>query len=376
MGKMLNMQQLFSSLKLRIISIHNWYCSKNKASRYAILAVVLLGLWMLSGAVFSDRGDKKAAVPHPAYSIEHSTAQEKHSVVKVSGIAGAKDAVSLMAQDSGIVSEILVQDGQFVKEGTLLMTIDSKNYAELLEKANAAYKAAEIDYRASEILFKKKLLSEANLVKSQADLHSAKATLVKAELDLKNSSVVAPFDGYVDYISAHVGDYISGPASINTPVVGSFFAGKSNIVKVEFSEYDRKQINLNDEALVYFDNIKLNGNVTLLSSVKDTSNNSFRAEITIDGSIPKNINGQDVDVVILGSTVEAHKIPQSALSLDIDGKIGVKIVDSNKIVQFCEITLLDEEDDGVWIRGLPKEADIIMLGHAYIKPLTKLDWKN
>nr|MDJ0822080.1 efflux RND transporter periplasmic adaptor subunit [Paracoccaceae bacterium] len=62
----------------------------------------------------------------------------------------------------------------------------------------------------------------------------------------------------------------------------------------------------------------------------------------------------------------AHLLPQSALTLDDNGALGVRIVDSDSAAQFREITLLRDTPQGVWVTGLADEVDVIIVGQEYV----------
>ena len=62
----------------------------------------------------------------------------------------------------------------------------------------------------------------------------------------------------------------------------------------------------------------------------------------------------------------AHLISSASLVLDDDGVMGVRIVDSNNIVRFKKISILSEDVSGVWIGGLPDNANIITVGHEEV----------
>jgi len=76
------------------------------------------------------------------------------------------------------------------------------------------------------------------------------------------------------------------------------------------------------------------------------------------------------------SDTEAHFIPQSALVLDDVGILGVRVVDAESSqVVFKEITQVRDNSEGVWVRGLLPQEDIIILGQNYVEDGQKVDVK-
>ena len=62
----------------------------------------------------------------------------------------------------------------------------------------------------------------------------------------------------------------------------------------------------------------------------------------------------------------AHLIPQSALTLNDDGDLGVRIITDQSKALFVPIGLLRDTEKGVWLAGLPKSASVIIRGQEYV----------
>jgi multidrug efflux system membrane fusion protein len=54
------------------------------------------------------------------------------------------------------------------------------------------------------------------------------------------------------------------------------------------------------------------------------------------------------------------------LSLNDQGKLGIRTVDENNSVEFKEIEILEDTTDGLWISGLNENERIITLGQEYV----------
>ena len=63
----------------------------------------------------------------------------------------------------------------------------------------------------------------------------------------------------------------------------------------------------------------------------------------------------------------AHLVPQSALTLNDEGYLGVRIITTNRTAQFVKVKMLIDTAKGVWLTGLPERADIIVVGQEYVK---------
>ena len=62
----------------------------------------------------------------------------------------------------------------------------------------------------------------------------------------------------------------------------------------------------------------------------------------------------------------AHFIPQSALTLNNEGTLGVRIVDLADTARFRPVTVLRDEAGGIWVSGLEDVADVIVIGQEFV----------
>jgi multidrug efflux system membrane fusion protein len=63
--------------------------------------------------------------------------------------------------------------------------------------------------------------------------------------------------------------------------------------------------------------------------------------------------------------VDAHYLPQTALTLDNDGQLGVRI-SVEDIARFQPVEVLRDEPQGIWVSGLPETADVIIVGQEFV----------
>ena len=62
----------------------------------------------------------------------------------------------------------------------------------------------------------------------------------------------------------------------------------------------------------------------------------------------------------------AHLLPQSALTLNDDGRLGVRLIDEKNRAYFAPVTLLRDTAEGAWLKGLPNQATVILVGQEYV----------
>ncbi len=72
------------------------------------------------------------------------------------------------------------------------------------------------------------------------------------------------------------------------------------------------------------------------------------------------------EVALPLETVLAHFISPAILTLSDKGRIGVMTVDEESRAHFVSVQIVEDEQDGVWVSGLPNEATLIVVGQEFI----------
>jgi multidrug efflux system membrane fusion protein len=77
-------------------------------------------------------------------------------------------------------------------------------------------------------------------------------------------------------------------------------------------------------------------------------------------------DGQTAEILIAAAGVKAHLLPQSALTLNDNGTLGVRTVENGDTAGFAPVTILRDTAEGVWLTGLPDTAQVIVIGQDYV----------
>ncbi len=139
----------------------------------------------------------------------------------------------IVAQVSGEILSLSINDGDFFKKGQELVVIDPRDYELALESAKAKIAAAKVklELEKAEALVAKQEWQELNpdkepssdlvfrvpqIKNAQANLLSGESALAKAKLDLERTKILAPFDGRVVKKIADLGQYVTRGSPIAT----------------------------------------------------------------------------------------------------------------------------------------------------------------
>jgi RND family efflux transporter MFP subunit len=162
-----------------------------------------------------------ASVPVP---VVLPKLQSVTNYVEITGNAASVNAVKLIARVEGYLEQIHYEDGQFVKKGDLLFTIQQDQYKDQLQQAEAQVLAAQaaLVYAKTEVvrytaLLKKDAATQVDVdtwtykrAAAAAELLGAQAQVALAKLNLGYTEVRAPFDGIVGKHLIDPGNVVGG----------------------------------------------------------------------------------------------------------------------------------------------------------------------
>lgn len=193
------------------------------------VAVLVVGLvWMQGGFHTKVPGGRVQEKHSPGESVKTATVEltTLKAEVTVSGTVGAREMARVASRINGYVTDIKADAGDRVRQGQVLVRIDTKELREReaqatanLESAKADLIKARNDFERFKTLFEKESVSKKDYDDAQAkyDMAAAAEARTKAALDeartmLSYGVVTAPFDGIVSERNVNVGD-LAGPGS-------------------------------------------------------------------------------------------------------------------------------------------------------------------
>lgn len=348
--------------------------------------------------------DEQVAENRIAVVALRSQAQVFDRAVILRGMTQAARQVDLRAETSSTVISAPLRKGVQVHKGDVLCQLDPgtrpaallEAQARLtearanmpvsqarLEEANAKLSEAIIKLTASEKLSQGGYTSETNLAAAKATersavagvasakggletakagIESALAAVGAAQKEIEHLTILAPFDGLLESDSAELGslvlpgDLCATVIQLDTiKVVG--FVPETQVNRVDLGALAQAELATGD---------LIQGKVTFVSRSADQATRTFEVEITVANPDLAIRDGQTADIAIAAAGATAHKLPQSALTLNNDGQLGVRTVEADMTVGFTPVELLRDEADGVWVDGLPEQAEVIITGQDFV----------
>src|SRR5438105_4608982 len=160
------------------------------------------------------------APPPPQVTVATPVEQKITRYFEATGNTAAVNSANLVARVQGFLTEVAYSDGQAVKKGDHLFTIEPEPYQLKLQQAQAAESAAQAtvtqtqaDYERQQELVQRQAASKAAYDTSLANRDNAKAKLLQAQADTKQAQinldytrVLAPFNGVVTARQVSLGE--------------------------------------------------------------------------------------------------------------------------------------------------------------------------
>jgi len=323
----------------------------------------------------AERNDDKGAGVNAAprsVRIEVATATLQQIDVPLRGRTKAKSTVAVVAQTSGTVQTLNVQKGQVVKPGDTLCTLDQGARKLAVDQAQAAVDQAQTAFDANASLVKKGLAAENTSLAAQSALAGAKAQLENAKLELGRTTIKSDVAGVVQDPMATQGAMlaIGQPCATVVQLDPMLFVAAVPEAKVGYARTGLTA----DVTTVTGD--KVQGKVTYLASTADDATRSFAVEIELPNADGKIRDGLTADAVVNVGTAPVTILPQSVLTLDDNGVLGIRTVEDGNKVAFHAVTIVKDTRDGVWIVGLPPKINVITVGQDFVKPGQIVDAKT
>lgn len=320
----------------------------NKNLRASAVILFFTIIWMLSGYFAqSEPVEYEAPVEKEIVLVAQSEARDFSLPVTVKAESQAFSKVDIRSQTSEKIVNIAYEDGDFVKEGSIICKLDSG-------QREANYKKSKIDYDSSVELNKKGLISESALV-------TAETVYETARIELERTNIKAPFSGFVEQL-AKKGQLLQNGQVCASIISLSPLKIVGNVSEVMVAMIKQKQ----NAEIEFISGEKFNTQVSFISSAADIKTRTFKVEAELDNKDLKIKDGLTGELVIFTDPVKAHFVPTSAFLLGDEGNVALATA-VDDTVNIINVEILIDTVEGAWITGIPNKTNIIIGGQGFVK---------
>ena len=193
----------------------------------------------------------------------------------------ARGESQVVAKTSGVALNVLVEEGQVVRAGQVLVRLDASRAALQAAQTASLMHKLEANYRRSTTLAEQKLMSANDIDTIRYDLENARAANRLANLELSYANVVAPISGVIAERKIKNGNFVQ----INTPI---FRIVDNSRLEATLNVPEREVATLQpglkvDLAVDAMPGKKFGGTIDRISPVVDSGSGTFRVICTFEG---------------------------------------------------------------------------------------------
>jgi len=335
------------------------------------LLVIITAAWFAQACSNSNKKNETIArftevIPVRVMAI---TQQELQPVVQTSGLFTTDDETLLSFKTGGIIEKIYVKEGDAIRKGQLLATLNLTEIEAQVAQARLAFDKAKRDFLRVENLYKDSVATLEQFQNARTGMEVASRQLEAASFNRSYSEIRAVSNGFVLRKMASEGQVIS-PGSTVFQTNG---AGQGKwILRTGVSDREWASINAGDKATVTTDALSgktFQAIVTRKSEGTDAMNGSFTVEVTLKSPGSGLATGLFGKATIQGSRKQrVWKIPYDAL-LDGDAQSGyVFVTEDEKTAHKIPVIIGSiEKDQVIILAGLDSAKTLIISGSAYLK---------
>jgi len=303
--------------------------------------------------------------------------------------------VTIRSQITGKLQEVHFKEGQTVKQGDLLFTIDPRPLQVVLDqaKANLARDAAQLEYAElhfarEKMLFNSKLVSQEDFDNARAArdvqqgiLHADQAAITNAMLNFAYTSILSPMDGLAGRQLVFAGNIIKAPddamLTINQiqPIYVSFAVPERYLPEIR-REKGRKPLKV-ETSFNGMTGAPPQGELTFVDNTVDTTTGTIQLKATFANEDSVLWPGQFVQVVLtLSELPNAVVVPAQAVQTGQNGQY-VYVVDGDQTVEERPVTIgVGYNGETVVPTGLKAGEIVVTDGQLRLAPKLKVSFKS
>ncbi|MBD5405725.1 efflux RND transporter periplasmic adaptor subunit [bacterium] len=359
-----------------IKKLHNKYINsklgqQKGSTKFVYIIIIALIVWFALGMFFTaPKTTDEPTTKLVKVNVERLTAKNIVADILIYGHTEANEKVNLKIRTSGIVKTINKKKGQYVKKGDAIITLAMEDRMAKLRAAQAAKDKSELEFNTAKTLLQQDLISRVDFVANEAAYKNSRAALDQIILDIEYTILRAPFDGIINELNVEEGSYVNSGEDVGTFV-------NLNPIKIK-AEIPEKYITRVRKGVVatalLSSKQKIEAMLVYVAAIANSSTRTFSIELEANNKDDRVAEGLTAEIQFPLDTISAIKLSvSSCLTFGENGEIGVKTVDDENIVHFYPIEIVKEESDGLWISGLPENANVIIAGAEFVKVGEKVD---
>ena len=343
------------------------------------LVFLLILLGMIFGGLFYLKTQQMAqsqammAQPRPPAVIAATEVllEQRQPMLRSVGSLVAVQGIDVSCEVAGIVSEILFESGDRVKQGEPLIRLDATVGRAELNALRADQRLAEVEYKRSADLLPKKAVSRSDYDQAQAKYRSAQARIEEQQAVLARKTVRAPFAGLLGIREVDLGQYLQ-------PGEGIVPLQLLDPIYVDFSlpEQSFQQLHIGQPVRVRLDALPggdFDAKVSAIDAAIMEGTRSIRLRATLANPEGRLRPGMFAEVyTLVGEERQVLTVPQTAISYNSYGDAVMLLETDEKgqlVARRRQVETGPVQAGRVEISaGLKAGEQVVRAGHNKLRP--------
>jgi membrane fusion protein, multidrug efflux system len=324
------------------------------AKRMILMLVVVVlfiaGLAFIKVRQFQAMAQQFAAMQPPPDAVTTIVAQREEwpSSLGAIGTVAAVQGVTVSADLAGIVDKIAFESGTSVKQGDVLVQLDTRQEQAQLAAAQAEFELSGLTYDRMKRLVEHDAVSRSEFDTAAATHKQAEARIREIRATIERKTIRAPFSGALGIRAVNLGQYLTGgdavvPLQSLNPIYVNFGIPQQEAQQMRLGRMVR--IKAGD-----FGDVEFNGRISAIDSVVDEGTRNVKVQATLANPGGKLRPGMFVQTqILLGSSQSVIALPGSAINYAPYGDSVFVVADL-------------KGPDGRTYRGVRQQ--VVKLGHS------------
>jgi RND family efflux transporter MFP subunit len=369
--------------------------SKNIGIIVGIVVAVGAGTWFLKGGADAHAdgaaapgGKGKGAQPPAVVNVVAPQRQDVAVVQQANGTVTPIRTVDLHPQTTATIRQVHIKEGQFVKQGELMFSLDDRADRANLDKAQAQVERdrasladLERQFKRSQDLFAQKFIAQSAVDTLRAQVDQARATLQADVAAARASSVTtsytairAPMSGRVGGINVYPGSLVQPATSLTTitqldPITVAFTLPESSLPSLLAAQ---KRGKVEVEALPGADLAPVKGALSFVDNTVDPQAGTIKVKAEFDNRETTLWPGQYVNTKVIVQTLkDAVVIPQNAIITNAQGTF-VYVLEKDHSARLVPVHRVYGAGVNAAVSGLAGSEQVITDGKQNVRPGAKV----
>jgi RND family efflux transporter MFP subunit len=365
--------------------------SKNIGIIVGIVVAVGAGTWAMNRGSDSHAdgaaapgGKGKAAQPPAVVNVVAPQRQDVAVVQQANGTVTPIRTVDLHPQTTATIRQVHIKEGQFVKQGELMFSLDDREDRANLDKAQAQVERdrasladLERQFKRSQDLFAQHFIAQSAVDTLRAQVDQARATLQADIAAARASSVTtsytairAPMSGRVGGINVYPGSLVQPATSLTTvtqldPITVAFTLPESSLPSLLAAQ---KRGKVEVEALPGADLAPVKGTLSFVDNTVDPQAGTIKVKAEFDNRETTLWPGQYVNTKVIVQTLkDAVVIPQNAIITNAQGTF-VYVLEKDHSARLVPVHRVYGAGVDAAVSGLAGTEQVITDGKQNVRP--------